>query len=82
MQKYSDKEYEKVLAMENDVEKNIFDKPICTQVKSWNNQILHKIDYTLWEEFKQKLKEFEYLVKSYNDTHGLGTRNREDDEGL
>lgn len=77
VQKYGEKEKEKCILLKKEIETIIDEsnsKPIITNITSGNRKGT-SVDMERWKELKEKIEEFEWLVKEYNDKHGLSTRN-------
>lgn len=76
--KYSEKEYDEVCLLQEEVTDIMEKNPPCSLKKSYINGDYHKVtsvNQKRWKDLKKKIEEFEYKVKSYNDKHGLSTRN-------
>lgn len=74
MSKYSNKEYEAARKLKVEVENLIEKNPVCFTFKKDGNDGV-KVNKENWKIIKPKLEEYEYLVKLYNDKHGLSTKN-------
>ena len=77
VQKYSDKEKDQAMKLKREIEELIsrgFNNPFITQINSNSHKGIN-IDMNKWKPLKEKLEEFEFLVKKLNDQHGLSTRN-------
>ncbi len=72
-QKYNQPEINKVKEVKKEVE-DLMEEQICSII---NNETRRGVSVQIakWKILKEKLEEFEYLVKSYNDKHGLSTKN-------
>jgi hypothetical protein len=77
--KYSGEEFKEVVKLREECEKLINNNKISFPVNG-----LDKKGYGYfpdkWKELKQKLQEYEDKVYFYNESHGLSTRNIDDEE--
>ena len=83
MQKYGEDEYKKVVGLRNAIEEFIRTKRVCYPITNQYKQKGMGVNMENLKDLKMLLRDYEYLVKVYNDKHGLSTRNRDDDsDGL
>lgn len=74
IQKYNDSESDKSIELKKEVEGLMEKERICF-ISNNNSRKIVTINTDPWKLLKVKLEEFEYLIKRYNDKHGLSTKN-------
>ena len=79
--KYSETEFNEVKKLKKEIEGLFSTNEICTESVTRGRATI-SIDLKNWEKIKERIDEYEDKVYMYNDSHGLSTRNREEDEGL
>jgi len=79
--KYSETEFKEVKGLKKKIRELFSEKPICKEFETRGKKVI-SIDLKRWNVAMEKLETYEDKVYSYNDLHGLSTRNREEDEGL
>lgn len=72
-QKYSESEKKSCKELKAEVEE-LLKIRVCSPIKQ-NGKEGVSVSVVTWDQLKPKLEEFEYLVKTYNDKHGLSTKN-------
>ena len=79
--KYSETEFGEVKKLREEIETLLSENEICKEFEERGRRVI-SINLNNWKEIKKKLNDYEDKVYMYNDSHGLSTRNREEDEGL
>jgi len=74
VQKYSGSETTSVEELKKEVEE-LMKMEIIFTCKDWTGRPYKKYLLENWAKLKERLEEFEFLVKRLNDKHGLSTRN-------
>jgi hypothetical protein len=74
IQKYNESESTISLDLKKEVEELMGKEKICF-ISSNNLRKIVTINIEPWKKLKVKLEELEYLIKRYNDKHGLSTKN-------
>lgn len=75
MDKYSSSEMEEVVALKKYIEDFLEEKFVCSTIKDAGKPVGVNINKENWKKLREKLELFEYKIKSFNNKHGLSTRN-------